>query len=167
MNFSPTELTKLLRANPDLQVDGEVLQKQFPPTPSPPHTRNTPEHDLQVAIITECDQRAETEPEWGLLFAIPNGGKRHWAVAAKLKAEGARAGVPDLFWPIARHGFHGMFLELKISPNQPTAEQRAWITHLVRQGYWVKVIHDSFDGAMKSLEWYWRGEGQTERETKR
>ena len=34
-----------------------------------------------------------------LYFAIPNGGHRHPAVAAKLKAEGATPGVPDLFIP--------------------------------------------------------------------
>jgi hypothetical protein len=33
------------------------------------------------------------------IFAIPNGGHRHIAVAAKLKATGSSAGVPDLYIP--------------------------------------------------------------------
>jgi len=33
------------------------------------------------------------------IFAIPNGGHRHVAVAAKLKATGTSAGVPDLYIP--------------------------------------------------------------------
>ena len=34
-----------------------------------------------------------------LIFAIPNGGARHPAVAAKLKATGVVKGIPDLFIP--------------------------------------------------------------------
>lgn len=33
------------------------------------------------------------------IFAIPNGGHRNKATAAKLKAEGVLSGVPDLFIP--------------------------------------------------------------------
>ena len=37
-----------------------------------------------------------------LIFAIPNGGHRHIAVAAKLKATGAVRGIPDLYIPAWR-----------------------------------------------------------------
>lgn len=46
-------------------------------------------------------------------FAIPSGGLRHPATAARLKAEGVKAGVSDIFLPVPRHGFHGMWAEMK------------------------------------------------------
>ena len=36
------------------------------------------------------------------MFRIPNGGSRHPAEAARLKAQGVKAGVPDLCIPVAR-----------------------------------------------------------------
>jgi hypothetical protein len=46
-------------------------------------------------------------------FAIPNGGQRHKAVAAKLKAEGVSPGYPDiaLDWP--SRDYHGFVLSSK------------------------------------------------------
>lgn len=52
-----------------------------------------------------------------LYFAVPNGGWRNRTVAAKLKAQGVRAGVPDMlvlfpgariqFWELKRPGSKG------------------------------------------------------------
>ena len=46
-----------------------------------------------------------------LLFAIPNGGERNIIVAARMKKEGVRAGVPDLFLAAPKGGFHGLLTE--------------------------------------------------------
>jgi hypothetical protein len=48
-----------------------------------------------------------------LLFAIPNGGQRNIIVASKLKAEGVRAGVPDLFLAFPKKDAAGLFIEMK------------------------------------------------------
>ena len=48
------------------------------------------EHKIQVTICQYLDLL-------GICYwAVPNGGQRNKAVAAKLKREGAKAGVPDL-----------------------------------------------------------------------
>lgn len=52
-------------------------------------------------------------PELALLYHIPNGGSRHKAEAARLRAEGVRSGVPDLCLPVPRGGCHGLYIELK------------------------------------------------------
>ena len=52
------------------------------------------EHQEQKTLIKWCEYKGHP---YNLIFAIPNGGQRHKAVAAKLKAEGVKSGVPDLF----------------------------------------------------------------------
>ena len=69
------------------------------------------------------------------IFAIPNGGKRDPKEAAHLKKQGVRAGVPDLFLPIARGNSHGLFIEMKYGANKVTARQAEWLKLLKRQGY--------------------------------
>ena len=64
---------------------------------------------------------------------MPNGGHRNKATAGKLKAEGVRAGVPDLMLLYPRHGYHGLVIELKVGHNVATREQNEWLT-LVESG---------------------------------
>ena len=92
-------------------------------------------------------------PELDLLFAIPNGGKRHPAVAKKLKAEGVKAGVPDLFLPVARGGWHGLFIELKVGRNKPSEAQEAWHSRLFEQGYKIVLFRD-FDEVANYITYY-------------
>lgn len=57
---------------------------------------NTPlEHAEQVDVCKWLDYQY---PDL-LYYANPNGGFRHKRTAAMLKAEGVKAGVPDLFFP--------------------------------------------------------------------
>lgn len=52
-------------------------------------------------------------PELRLMYHIPNGGARSKATAGRLKAEGVKAGVPDICLPVSRDGYHGLYIELK------------------------------------------------------
>jgi len=74
-------------------------------------------------------------PELKLLHHIPNGGSRNAAEAANLKRQGVKAGVPDLCLPVARCGFHGLYIELKYGKNTVTDEQAEWLEQLRQQGY--------------------------------
>lgn len=66
-----------------------------------------------------------------LIFAIPNGGHRAPAVAAKMKAEGALAGVPDLFVPEWR-----LLIEMKRrNGGSVSKDQRLIMAELERVGY--------------------------------
>lgn len=112
------------------------------------------EHDMQCSIINECAYRANQDPRYGLLYAIPNGGHRDVRVGVKLKAEGVRKGMLDLCLPVPRHSFHGLYMELKVGKNKPTPEQRQWQNALTLQGYFVTVVYDDPAEAMRILEWY-------------
>jgi hypothetical protein len=73
-------------------------------------------------------------PELDLLYAIPNGGDRHPAVASKLRAEGVRAGMPDYHLPVARGGWHSLYIELKTLTGRASREQVAMMRKLEAAG---------------------------------
>lgn len=73
------------------------------------------------------------------LHHIPNGGQRSKATAARLKAAGVKSGVPDLCLPYPCGGYHGLYIELKVGKNKPTANQNAWLDYLDGAGYCVRV----------------------------
>ena len=94
------------------------------------------EHDEQVSIFDWAAVKQVEIPELRLLFAIPNGGLRNKVTASKLKAEGVKSGVPDMFLPVARGRFHGLFIELKkVGGRKATDNQHEWMTRLTDQGY--------------------------------
>lgn len=97
------------------------------------------EHFEQVALATWAKRQSCTVPELALLFAIPNGGKRSRAVAGKLKAEGVKAGIPDLCLPVARGKYHGLFIELKAKGGRMSESQFEWGRALSAQGYCVHL----------------------------
>ena len=101
------------------------------------------EHTEQVTLMQwwrlACHGFAIPEE---LLFAIPNGGQRNIVVASKLKAEGVRAGVPDIFlaWPSRRHC--GLFIEMKKAKGGRVSEnQKSLMEDLNKSGYLAVVCH--------------------------
>ena len=88
--------------------------------------RRTTEHDEQADLFQWARLMENKIPELATLFSIPNGGQRHPAVAAKMKAEGVKAGVWDCFMATPRGADHGLWLELKIRPNKLTPAQEVW-----------------------------------------
>jgi len=112
------------------------------------------EHELQKACITWATLNQGQRPALKWLHAIPNGGARHFKVAAKLKAEGVKPGVPDLFLPVARGGFHGLYIELKIGKNNPSLHQLDWLDHLAVEGYSVHVVRDDVQRFIEIVDSY-------------
>ena len=81
-------------------------------------------------------------PELWLLFHIPNGGSRGKAEAARFKAEGVKAGVPDLFLPVARGPYHGLFIEMKREKGgRLSDDQKTWLALLTDEHYLAQVCH--------------------------
>lgn len=113
------------------------------------------EHKHQVELFKWAALNANKYPQLALMHAIPNGGPRGNDVrsnmirGASLKAEGVRAGVPDIFLPVARHGCHGMYIEMKKPSAKPkrsgkggvSDEQRGFIEALTHEGYLAVVCY--------------------------
>jgi len=94
----------------------------------------------QKALFQWAACLSKRYPELCLLHAIPNGGFRHKATAGRLKAEGVKAGVPDVCLPVPRGGYHGLYVELKRQKGSKTSEkQETWLDALSKQGYCATV----------------------------
>lgn len=114
------------------------------------------EHAHQVAVFMEIQQRLQHQyPVLRRLHAVPNGGLRSKATAGRLKAEGVKSGVPDLFLPAAyftsagplrRDGplYHGCYIEMKapgkLKDTSPAQED--WHAYLSSAGFYVTVCDD-------------------------
>jgi hypothetical protein len=107
----------------------------------------------QVALIEWARVEERRHPALALLYAIPNGGHRHPAVAAKLRAEGVRAGVLDLCLPAARRGYHGLYLEMKSADGKLTDLQKAFRAGVMTENYYVAVCYSATE-AIQALRWY-------------
>lgn len=139
---------EIARQNPDVQIQ-ESEQGVNRETSAPT------EHDEQVAVFRWAAANEYRHPELRWLFAIPNGGHRHPAVAAKLKAEGVRAGLPDVALLCPKNGKSGLFIEIKRADhsNHTTPQQDEWITALQSFGYDVVIAYGA-DAAIQALEEY-------------
>ena len=111
------------------------------------------EHSNQVSLFQWANLSSAKRPELKLLFAIPNGGKRDQVTGAKLKAEGTKAGVPDICLPVARKGYHGMFIELKADKGRVSDKQSTWLHDLADQGYLCSVCF-GWESAKQAIESY-------------
>ena len=99
------------------------------------------EDQEQIALFSWASYARMRLPGLELMFAIPNGGLRDKAVAAKMKATGTRAGVPDIFLPVPRGSYHGLWIELKVGYNKPSDIQKWWLGNLEARGYAVAVCY--------------------------
>ena len=95
-------------------------------------------------------------PELKLLYHIPNGGRRNKGEAGRLKAEGVKAGAPDVCLPVARNGFHGAYIELKKQGGRVSPGQSRWLRDLEGQGYFTAVCY-SWEAAAALLKDYLDG----------
>lgn len=110
----------------------------------------------QIGVIEWAQWNTGRFPALKLLHHIPNGGKRNATEAARFKAMGVKAGVPDLFLPVPMNGYAGLYIEMKYGKNTPTDKQKEWIKDLRQQGYKVTVCWSGTD-ATKELEGYLQG----------
>ena len=114
------------------------------------------EHHEAVALMQIVAMHEGRWPELKMLFAVPNGGARHPAVAAKLKSEGVKPGVPDYLMPVKNEQYAGLAIELKIKGNRPTKTQIEWHRALASQGWHVVVAYGAQE-AWDAIRGYLRG----------
>lgn len=119
--------------------------------------RRTPvdfEGSEQVALMRwlECRFQAAYAVTWH----TPNGGRRDKVTAAKLKAQGVKAGIPDLQLAMARGGYFGLFIEFKATPPhdaEVSKSQKDMLAKLQGQGY-LAIVCRGMNEAMAQIGAY-------------
>jgi len=112
---------------------------------------NKTEEQEQEALFQYASY--QNEPEWSLLFSIPNGGFRSKRTWARMKRTGLKAGVPDIFLLVSRGNTPGMFIEMKSEKGVVRPNQKAWHDNLRTQGYKVEVCRGC-DEAVRTIRDY-------------
>lgn len=108
----------------------------------------------QKALFEWRDYEVNLQPASPLrkLFHIPNGGarpaktdprtgRRYSPEGLRLQAMGLAPGMFDICLPVARGGYHGLYIELKTTHGRPSKEQRQWQTWLREEGYLAVFCH--------------------------
>lgn len=113
------------------------------------------ERQHQQAVMKWARQPSIRErwPELALLHHIKNETTGGAAEVAADKAMGVKKGVPDLCLPVARNGYHGLYIEMKTPSGRASDAQRWWMMELTKQGYRAVVCH-GYDAAVAELCWY-------------
>lgn len=107
------------------------------------------EHQIQSVLIDWVNYQWFGE----YLFAIPNGGGRSIIEARKLKKEGVRSGIPDLFLSIPNYRYPGLYLEMKKPGGRLSENQVKYKALLTSVGYGVVVCY-SYEQAREVIENY-------------
>ena len=150
-DWCPLSNTQTAEYSFDTLLDECKVQK--PKLKKSPDPRT--EHQIQSAFINLCYKARAKYPclEW--IHAIPNGGARDQIVGKKLKDEGVKSGVLDIFLPVPNTKYHGLYIEFKAGRNTLSFEQIRFKAFVESQGYLVGVFYNegkAFDFLVKYLE---------------
>lgn len=116
-------------------------------------TRKPPtdeEHRIQCSCVRWFTLKY---PQYqGLLFAVPNGGRRDAVTGAKLKAEGVIAGVADLIFLKRNSRYCGLLIEMKKPKGKQSESQKEWERIINTLGEFKYVRCHSFDEFRHEVE---------------
>lgn len=127
------------------------------------------EHAVQSGLFSWAGMQERLVPALKLLHAIPNGAATRRRLKAtpaggvisyspegkKLKREGLKTGIPDVHWPIARDGFHSLYIECKAPDKRTDVSDAQWekIDQLREEGNCVVIVCTTSD-AIAVVKWY-------------
>lgn len=108
------------------------------------------EHDLQVS----CLQWLRLAHPEIFHYAIPNGGYRTAKTARAMRAEGQRAGMPDIHFPIPRNGYASLYIEMKNGKAGKLSQAQKEVHEILRKNMNKVAICRTFDDFKKEIKDY-------------
>ena len=109
------------------------------------YVRRSSEDTEQETVIQWARLMSGRWPELLLLHHIPNGGHRNKKEAVKLKRMGVLAGVPDLHLPVARSGYHNLFIEMKFGDGKLQKSQEEFMRNAAPERNYCLVCYTAAD----------------------
>jgi len=94
---------------------------------------------LEDSIQKTCVQWFRLQYPKKIIFHIPNGGNRNIREAARLKAQGVLAGIPDLLIAEPNGNHSGLWIEMKSPKGRTTKSQDEMMPKLIDRGYRVSI----------------------------
>jgi hypothetical protein len=86
-------------------------------------------------------------------FHIPNGGYRNILEATRLKRQGVKSGVADVFVMIPNDDFGGLWIEFKTPKGKQTETQKEFEQNCIEMCYDYQIAH-SLEEAQRILKTY-------------
>lgn len=111
----------------------------------------------QMCLFRWAKYRTGSFPELRVMFAIPNGGFRHIQTAARLKATGVKAGVPDICLPVAVGHYHGLFIEMKRRKGGRVSDAQSEFMGMLRHQGYCCIVCKGWEEAAMAIEKYLMG----------
>lgn len=117
------------------------------------------EHTEQSLVISWALRHEDEYPELKWLHSSLNGipipapATIRARIINHMKAEGMKKGIPDLFLPVARRDYHGLYIEMKKDDGKVRKEQSEFLDFAATQGYYGTVCY-GYNEAVETLEWY-------------
>jgi hypothetical protein len=121
---------------------------------SPSTSRIASEDQEQIALFKWAELQAGKYPDLKKMSHVANGKKRSKITAAILKGMGVKRGVADVFLPVPRGLYHGLFLELKrVKGGELSDEQKAFGDQVMGDGYRYTVCEGWEQAADRILQY--------------
>jgi len=116
------------------------------------------ESEEQITLFEWAGIHKRKYPGLELMFHVPNGGARSKSEGARLKREGVKAGIPDIFLPVPRGRYYGLFIEMKRSGNLSRLSRVQYdiLQSLANLGY-ATFVCQGFEEAKTVIENYYKG----------
>ena len=118
------------------------------------------EHQSQSAVIAWWQLACHG---YGLppfaLYAVPNAARRSFALAARMKAEGMRAGIPDLCLARPRYKgnamrYAGLYVEMKRKGTGTVSDAQGAVLDYLRTSGYAAMVCYSADEAIEVIKEY-------------
>lgn len=129
----------------------KARRRKAAPRKAPKKNADVPlEEDDQIALIAWFDEWSPADLK-GRLAASSGGARMAMKTAVRQKRAGSRKGYPDLNLLTQRHGFAGLFIELKrLKGGKLEPEQADWLDFLNQQGY-MAVVCVGLEAAKRTI----------------
>ena len=111
-------------------------------------------HQAQVVEWSKWAYKTGKYPMLNMLHCSLNGVKLSGTQAKIAKGQGMLSGVPDLFLPVPKNGFHGLFIEMKSEKGRVTENQHWFLTNAESVGYKTAVCYSAKE-AISAIQAYY------------